>query len=145
MPRDVKDEGLDFAAWIHHLDDRPGHLFLLGQCACGDNWSNKLTELSIDPLMRWFPPMCHVPATRAFCTPFHITDQRLIEASKQAGIVFDRIRLTLLAETASDDIQGRAGQTELGAIPTRYRVMPVPPPRTAAVAPHCPPPCTWCA
>ena len=40
-------------AWIHNLDGRPGHLFLLGQCACG----------------------------------------------------VDRIRLTLLAETASDDIK----------------------------------------
>ena len=113
LPRDVKDEGLDFAAWIHHLDDRPGHIFLLGQCACGDNWPNKLTELSIERLRRWFHPMCHVPATRAFCTPFHITNQRLIEASKQAGIVFDRIRLTLLAETASDDIKDALAKLKL--------------------------------
>lgn len=114
QPRHVKDEGLDFAAWIHHLDDRPGHLFLLGQCACGDNWPNKLRELSPDRLQRWFKPMCHVPATRAFCTPFHIiTDQRLIEASKDAGIVFDRIRLTLLAETAPDDIKGELAELYL--------------------------------
>ena len=113
LPRDAKDEGLDFVAWIHHLDGRPGHLFLLGQCACGDNWSNKLTELSIERLRRWFHPMCHVPATRAFCTPFHITDQRLIEASKKAGIVFDRIRLTLLAETASDDIKDALAKLNL--------------------------------
>lgn len=105
LPRDAKDEGLDFAAWIHHLDDRPGHLFLLGQCACGDNWPNKLRELSPNRLQRWFQPMSHVPATRAFCTPFHITDQLLIEASKDAGIVFDRLRLTLLAETAQSDIK----------------------------------------
>jgi len=105
LPRDVKDGGLDFAAWIHNLDDRSGHLYLLGQCACGDNWPNKLTELNTQWLQRWFHPMCHVPPTRAFCVPFHITDQRLIEVSKQAGIVFDRLRLTLLAETAQDDIK----------------------------------------
>ena len=105
LPRDAKDEGMDFTAWIHNLDDRPRHLFLLGQCACGDNWPNKLRELSPDRLRRWFQPMCHVPATRVFCTPFHITDQCLIEASKDAGIVFDRLRLTLLAETAPDNIK----------------------------------------
>jgi hypothetical protein len=113
LPRDVKDERLDFAAWIQHLDDRPGHLFLLGQCACGDNWPNKLRELSPDRLQRWFHPMCHVPATRAFCTPFHITDQHLVEASKDAGIVFDRIRLTLLAETAPGDIKEELARLDL--------------------------------
>lgn len=105
LPRHAKDEGLDFAAWIENIDKRAGHLFLLGQCACGDNWPNKLTELCPERLQRWFHPMCHVPVTRAFCTPFHLTDQRLIDASKQAGIVFDRLRLTLLAETAPDDIK----------------------------------------
>lgn len=113
QPRDVKDEGLDFAAWIHHIDGRPGHLFLLGQCACGDNWPNKLTELNLERLGRWFHPLCHVPATRAFCTPFHITDQRLIEASTQAGIVFDRIRLTLLAETATGNIKQALAELNL--------------------------------
>lgn len=113
LPRDAKDEGLDFAAWIHNLDDRPGHLFLLGQCACGDNWPNKLTELNVERLRRWFHPACHVPATRAFCAPFHLTDQNLIDASKRAGIVFDRIRLTLLAETAPDDIKEALAELNL--------------------------------
>jgi len=113
LPRDAKDEGLDFAAWIHNLDDRPGHLFLLGQCACGDNWPNKLTELNVERLTRWFNPACHVPATRAFCTPFHLTDQNLIDASKRAGIVFDRIRLTLLAETAPTDIKEALAELDL--------------------------------
>ena len=113
LPRDVKDEGLDFAAWIQNIDNRPGHLFLLGQCACGDNWPNKLRDLSVEQLQRWFDPLCYVPATRVFCTPFHLTDQHLIDASEKAGIVFDRIRLTLLAETAPAEIKDALGELNL--------------------------------
>ena len=112
-PRHSKDEGMDFAAWIRHLDDRPGQLFLLGQCACGDNWNSKLKDLQPTRLGRWFGPMTYVPPVRAFCTPFHITDGLLTECSQQAGVLFDRIRLTLLAETAPGPIRNEIGALDL--------------------------------
>ncbi len=110
-----KDEGLDFVAWIHNLDNRAGHLFLLGQCACGGNWENKYTDISADfvRIKRWFGPMTYVHPVRAFCTPFHVTEPLLIEASSQAGLVFDRLRLTLLAETAPQKIKDEIAALDL--------------------------------
>src|SRR5690606_33933723 len=42
---ETKDEGLDFVAWKRFPDSRVGGVFLLGQCACGQNWESKLNEL----------------------------------------------------------------------------------------------------
>ena len=112
--RDIKDEGLDFVAWLPHLDKRVGNLFLLGQCACGDNWENKYSDINLNRLKRWFGPMTHIPPVRAFCVPFHVTGQLLIEASQTAGLVFDRLRLALLAETADPGTRAALAELKLG-------------------------------
>src|SRR5579859_292988 len=46
-PQDVKDEGLDLVVWKEFPDGRPGRLFLLGQCACGNDYTSKFND--IDP------------------------------------------------------------------------------------------------
>ena len=97
-PTHVKDEGVDFVVWKNSLDDRLGHLFLLAQCACGNDWGDKLTELNLNRFEKWFNPSSYVSPIRSFITPFILSDGNLVDALEQAGLVFDRVRLTAIAE-----------------------------------------------
>ena len=100
--KDVKDGGLDLLAW-KKIDDRSGSLFFLGHCACGDNWQTKFHDANPMELSKWFNPMTLAsPPVRLFFTPYHVVDAVIREASRVAGIVLDRVRLTLLAEQSTD-------------------------------------------
>ena len=93
------DGGCDFIVWPDTLDKRQiGQLFILGQCACGDNWEDKLEELNLKELGKWFNPLSVVTPVRTFATPFYVTDALLSEASRRAGLFFDRARLTLISK-----------------------------------------------
>jgi hypothetical protein len=88
------DAGMDFVVWPKFTDRRSiGQLFILGQCACGNNWDTKLHDLSVKDLAKWFNPPWVVDPVRCFTTPFHVTDAMLKEASRKAGVIFDRVRL----------------------------------------------------
>ena len=102
-PTHVKDEGCDFVIWLDASDGRKfGQLFVLGQCACGNNWQDKWRDLKVETLQRWFNPLSLVAPVKSFATPRHVADDLLKEASREAGIVFDRSRLVLAA--AEQDI-----------------------------------------
>ncbi len=93
-----KDEGMDFVAWKPFFDQRLGQLFILGQCACGDDWENKLDELQEARLRRWVNPVTHAQFIRAFAVPYHIPGHYIFsELNVRAGLTFDRIRIALLA------------------------------------------------
>ena len=95
-PADVKDEGMDFVVWKRLDSLRHGSFFIAGQCAGGRHWRNKLQDLNLERISRWWSHPCHVPLTRAFSIPFAIPGLLAIEElSAQAGLVFDRARLTL--------------------------------------------------
>ncbi|WP_434027038.1 hypothetical protein [[Pseudomonas] boreopolis] len=96
--RYAKDEGIDFVVQKKLLDERAGRLYILGQCACGDEWPTKWSELTQDRLNKWFRTVTLVPFVRAFVTPYLLTDEMLREATSQAGLVFDRARLAKIAE-----------------------------------------------
>ena len=101
-PTDVKDEGCDFVIWLGASDGRKcGQLFVLGQCACGNNWQDKWPDLKVEKLRRWFNPLSLVDPVRSFATPRQVDDDLLREASREAGLVFDRSRLVL---AAADDV-----------------------------------------
>ena len=88
------DSGCDFVVWPIFPDGRQiGQLFILGQCACGNNWDTKFSDLSVKDLQKWFNPLSIVDPVRCFTTPFHVAEATLKEASREAGIVFDRARL----------------------------------------------------
>ncbi|MGQ0583710.1 MAG: hypothetical protein ACT4O6_17365 [Reyranella sp.] len=97
-PTQIGDEGVDFVVWRPMDDSRAGGLFVLCQCACGDDWLQKWDDLSLDKLEKWFRPMTAVKPMRAFATPFHAVDGNLRDGSRLAGLFFDRARLTLIAE-----------------------------------------------
>jgi hypothetical protein len=101
-PSGDKDAGVDFVTWKALPDARPGHLFILAQCACGDDWGGKLHDLSLEKIGKWFNPMTYVPAVRAFVTPFMLSDGNLINVQREAGLTFDRARLSIVAEAHSD-------------------------------------------
>lgn len=97
-PRDAKECGVDIVAWKKSVDNRPGQLYLIGQCACGKNWisDDKLSELkykSIDDWVENFP----ITPIKAFFTPSHATDEFIPYASRKAGIFFDRARIVMHA------------------------------------------------
>lgn len=99
-PQVAKEQGLDVVAWKKSPDGRAGQLYLLGQCACGKGWDSdaKLQDLNIKTLHEWISEISSVDPIRAIFTPRHALDDRLPFLSRHAGIVFDRVRLTLLAE-----------------------------------------------
>ncbi|MBV9884229.1 MAG: hypothetical protein JO276_14560 [Sphingomonadaceae bacterium] len=111
-PSDTGDHGVDFVVWKAPPDSRPGSLFILGQCACGDDWASKFDDVNLDRYKKWFNLLTFVPPVRAFATPHHVSDGFLHEALKLAGLMFDRGRLTLAAETACDaeDYRSWAGR-----------------------------------
>ena len=98
----AKDERCDFVVWLESTDRRVGQLFVVGQCACGNNWQDKWGELNVERFKRWFNPLSWVEPVRSFATPRHVTDDLLKEASREAGLIFDRSRLVLA--TVGQDI-----------------------------------------
>lgn len=98
-PQTTGDEGLDFIAWKNTPDGRKGKIFVIGQCACGDDWDTKFEDLTLERIGKWFHPLSYVKAPiRAFATPYHLSDMNLINAQNDAGFVFERARLVMLAE-----------------------------------------------
>lgn len=96
----VKDETLDFVVTASALDPRAGRLYLLGQCACGDNWSDKLGEPNLAKIAKWFKPAWISPPLRVFTTPYLLGDVTMLETCRDfGGLVLDRIRLSQIAET----------------------------------------------
>lgn len=91
--RDLKDAGMDFVAWLPWDDFGPGQLHLVGQCACGNDWKWKKHDLNLDKLGEWMR-LPHPRPVRALFTPRHLALPTLRDASSEAGLVFDRIRIT---------------------------------------------------
>lgn len=109
------DRGIDFVIWNRAPDQRIGQMYVLGQCACGNDWDTKFEDLSeakLEPLMR---PFTFVPPTRCFTTPFILSDGNFQMAHERAGWVLDRIRLTMMVAELGDDPEVEA----LGAIFTQ--------------------------
>lgn len=91
------DEGVDFVLWKPFGCKRKiGQLFFLGQCACGNDWENKLNDIS-EKFFKWFEPI-NVDPVKIFTVPFVIPDSKLLEVSRQSGVILDRIRLVIAAD-----------------------------------------------
>lgn len=99
------DEGCDFVVCLDAADRRQiGQLFVLGQCACGNDWDTKFGELNLARLRKWFKSFPIVEPVRSFATPHHVANVRLREASRESGLFFDRARLTSIASEAPPDV-----------------------------------------
>lgn len=108
LVKDIKECGLDVVAWKPSIDNRTGQLYIIGQCACGKNWisAEKLSELSFKGLDDWVR-VANIQPIKAFFTPWHATNEILYEASRKAGLFFDRVRMVM---HAADNVKIQAAK-----------------------------------
>lgn len=93
-----KDLGLDVATWIGFEDRRGGYLHIIGQCATGSDWNEKLHDLDVKVLnehISWA-----VEPVRFFATPYVVSNQRWRRACLSGGLLLDRPRLVELANAS---------------------------------------------
>lgn len=96
-----KDRGVDIIAWKPFAEERSCQFVVLAQCAAGKNWRNKTSELPINS-WRQYIHWANDPAT-AFFVPCIIADDLWHDISKEAGILFDRIRIINLLPSGITD------------------------------------------
>jgi len=92
-----KDLGIDQIIWIKRPDNRShSHLFLLGQCACGQDYKQKYNDIDIRKLESYFRPFTFVSPIKMMSIPFILNDGEMHKISTSAGWIFDRISLSSL-------------------------------------------------
>lgn len=104
-PLHRKDDGLDVVAWRDFPDRVAGKLILLGNCASGNDWNEKLGELN--PLAfcsQWFAqaPASNAVMIKSFFVPRRIPAEEWRGVTLRAGIIFDRCRLAYCASMTPD-------------------------------------------
>ena len=123
-PTAPKDEGLDFVVWKPFGDFRMGQLFILGQCACGDDWESKFNDLQVERLERWINPVSIAKFLRAFSVPHHIPGHAIFsDVCRRAGITFDRLRISKVAEENALHFRDKFGDqisSTIDLVATRY-------------------------
>lgn len=104
-----KDDRVDVVAWKHFPDHGEGKLMLFGNCASGNDWRDKLTEVQPEVFCQtWMLEMPlsvslpNVRAIRAFFMPYRIASREWRDNSLQAGIIFDRCRIAYLVSESND-------------------------------------------
>jgi hypothetical protein len=104
----MKDAGLDIVAWLPFPDKRSSKLIAFGQCATGENWWGKRHELQPQSwLNTWLSDQPQVTPIKTFFIPHAVTVSEWAQLGYQAGIIFDRYRITYLAEPSlSDALRG---------------------------------------
>jgi hypothetical protein len=107
LSADQKDAKLDIVGWKQFLDGRPGKLIAFGQCATGEDWQGKLSELPvpIDWCRLWMTEVPHVPPIRLFFVPHRIELDRWRMSSILGGILFDRLRIAQLTTPTGSTIE----------------------------------------
>lgn len=110
-PSSSQDRTVDVVAWRTFPDALPGKIIVFGQCASGRDWDGKVGELQPRAFCEhWMsdPPVSDV--LRAFFVPHRIPRYTWKWISRQAGILFDRCRLSFWVHR---DIRGFRRRTEL--------------------------------
>ena len=108
------DQGVDFVVWKEFDGDlRLANLFILGQCACGNDFLEKYHDIDLELLRSWFGPMTYVTPVKSFLTPRIISTGHLHRASRAAGLVYDRLRLSKIAEIEFTDDKKSTTKTKL--------------------------------
>lgn len=118
--RDLRDAGMDFVAWLPWHDKGPGQMHLVGQCACGEDWKWKQHDLSLPKLEKWMR-LPHPTPVRSLFTPRHLPLPTLRDATSEAGLIFDRIRIvqTILGDPKATQLSKKFAKRifELGRLP----------------------------
>lgn len=96
-----KDRGVDIIAWKPFAEKRSCQFVVLAQCAAGKNWKTKTRELPINSWKQYIH-WANDPVT-AFFVPCIIEDDLWHDISREAGILFDRIRIINLLPSGISD------------------------------------------
>ena len=92
--RSTKDDALDVLAWRHFPDFLPGKLVLVGQCAAGEDWEGKLSDLQpVATTNEWMTTPIISEMLRAIFIPHRVARAEWERCNRRGGIVFDRCRL----------------------------------------------------
>lgn len=96
-----KDRGVDIIAWKSFAEGRSSQCVILAQCAAGKDWCNKTRDLPLESWSQYIHWACD-PVT-AFFVPCIIPDDSWHDISREAGILFDRIRIINLLPNGITD------------------------------------------
>jgi len=98
-----KDRGVDVVAWKPFLEKppRPSQVVILLQCAAGQGWRSKTSDLPLRAWEQYIHWSCN--PIKAFAVPYIISKRDWHDVSKEGGILFDRVRIVNLICTATVD------------------------------------------
>lgn len=115
---DMKDAGLDLAVWVPFGDDRLNQLSVFGQCAAGQNWRGKITELQPSHFCRsWMLETPAISPLAAFFVPRQIGEAHWeIDARHERQMLFDRLRLARLLGDLDGQLVERCASWTTAAI-----------------------------
>jgi len=115
---DMKDAGLDLAVWVPFNDGRLNQLSVFGQCAAGQNWRGKISELQPSHFCRsWMlEPPALLPLA-AFFVPRQIGEAHWeTDALRERQMLFDRLRIARLLGDLDEHLVERCALWTAAAI-----------------------------
>jgi hypothetical protein len=109
--RDQKDAKLDLVVWRPFPDARTGRVVAFGQCAAGQDWKEKLSEMQPRAFIgSWMTGPLGVEPTRLFFCPFRVERDRWDTTVLSSGMLFDRCRIALHCTNVSDELLDKCRQ-----------------------------------
>lgn len=98
--KSAKDDHVDLIA-VRKLDgERKSNLVVFGQCASGDNWRSKDSELDATAFFdQWFVETKVSHLGHSFFVPHCFDDDTFEHVGRRAGVLFDRLRVARWAST----------------------------------------------
>lgn len=109
LPARYKDRKLDVVGW-KKIDSRNNKLLILMQCAAGNDWRGKTTELQPEVWRDYIRFSC--TPTRAFGFAHCVDDELFFETGKEGGIIFDRLRIYRYLKN-KDEIRDNTLRTDI--------------------------------
>jgi hypothetical protein len=98
-----KDAKLDLVVWKGFADGRQSKLVAFGQCAAGNDWRDKISELNAEAFIRsWIAGDFPVTPLRMFFVPRRIERPRWNVLAMSGGILFDRCRIVQHSNSIDD-------------------------------------------
>jgi hypothetical protein len=118
----AKDSKLDLVAWKSFRDGRPSQFILFGQCAAGDNWTHKLTELIPEDFWdQWMARAKVSSPLRSVFMPHRVYDhERWDKHARSARLLFDRCRV--VAHAHQDTATGGFATRLLNCCRTEWKL-----------------------
>jgi hypothetical protein len=99
-PPRLKDDEIDVISFWPERDGLPGHGFLVGQVASGNDWRNKSVRPALSRFKLWFKIQPAADGHPAIFIPFHVPDESMSRDTAYFGYVAHRSRLPQLAGLA---------------------------------------------